>query len=166
MGKEWAREGLGVFVLWLPCTTSSSLVYSPVCATCRSIVNSHFLVCLLFVALCICCCLSRFWCYANLCKACAQCRFLLWRKCYKCRNCVYVCTPTSTSMANEKPPCDPITAVGGQQWLDVPRFPQPWTAAKKIFMFTLRIFYGPSRASTRSSINRHMYTDTYTYLSK
>lgn len=83
-------EGLGVCVLWLPCTTSSSLVYSPVCATCRSIVNSLFLVCLLFVALCICCCLSRFWCYANLCKACGQCRFLLWRKCYKCKY-SYVC---------------------------------------------------------------------------
>lgn len=90
MGKEWARVRGLVCVLWLPCTTSSSLVYSPVCATCRSIVNSLFLVCLLFVALCICCCLSRFWCYANLCKACGQCRFLLWRKCYKCKY-SYVC---------------------------------------------------------------------------
>lgn len=155
-----------VCVFWLPCTTSSSLVYSPVCATCRSIVNSHFLVCLLFAALCICCCcLSRFWCYANLCKACAQCRFLLWRKCYiHAQMYISIYTPTSTSMASENPPCDPITAVGGPQWLDAPHFPQPWTAAEKIFMFTLRIFYGPSRASSRSSINRHMYT--HTYLSK
>lgn len=44
--REREREIYGGFdTIWLPCTSSSSLVYSPVCATCRSIVNSHFLVC-------------------------------------------------------------------------------------------------------------------------
>lgn len=44
MGTRRKRRERFVCTIWLPCT-SSSLVYSPVCATCRSIVNSHFLVC-------------------------------------------------------------------------------------------------------------------------
>lgn len=167
MGKEWAREGLGVCVLWLPCTTSSSLVYSPVCATCRSIVNSLFLVCLLFVALCICCCLSRFWCYANLCKACAQCRFLLWRKCYKCIYsyvCMFVLPPRLLWLMKSRLVTQSQQWAASSGWMCLAFLSLELLLRKYLCLHFAYFMDHHARPADRQSID--ICTHTYTYLSK